>query len=128
LHEGTVLLHNHNRYFNDKDKNMTAFGDREKTFENKFANLEETRFKTEARRNRLIGIWAAGLLGKTGAAADDYVKEVLKSDLEEPGDHDVLRKVYGDLNAAGVAMTEAQVRAQLDTLYREAKQQIKEGV
>jgi hypothetical protein len=103
---------------------MTSFNDREKSFENKFANLEEKRFKTEARRNKLVGQWAAGLMGKSGAAIEDYCKEVVKSDFAEPGDNDVLRKVYGDLSAAGLSVKEAEVRAKMDELYKEAKKQI----
>lgn len=107
---------------------MTTFNDRDKSFENQFVNQEETRFRAEARRNRLIGKWAAELLGKKEGAVDTYIMEVLKSDFEEAGDHDVLRKVYGDLNAAGISITQEEVRAKLDELYNEAKKQIKEGL
>jgi hypothetical protein len=103
---------------------MTGMNDREKGFENKFANLEEKRFKVEAKRNRLLGLWAADLLGKTGIAADDYAKEVIKSDFEEPGDNDVLRKVYKDLSAAGLAVTQEEVRAKMTEFFKEAKKDV----
>lgn len=106
---------------------MYQFGKDEKPVANKFAALEKNRSKTEALRNRLIGLWVAQQIGKTGTAAEAYVIEVLKSDMQEPGDHDVLRKIYADLHAAGISVTEAEVRSKLDECYREAKKQMKEG-
>ena len=84
---------------------MSSMKDREEGFERKFAFDEELRFKAMARRNKLLGLWAAEKLGKTGADADAYAKEVVMSDFEEAGDEDVFRKVRGDLDAAGVKQT-----------------------
>ena len=100
---------------------MTGMSDREKAFENKFAHDQELRFKAEARRNKLIGLWAAGLLGK--ADADAYAKEVILADFEEAGDDDVLRKLVADL--AGKADAET-IRAKMAELLAEAKRQIAE--
>lgn len=100
---------------------MTTFDDRQRAFETKFAHDAELQFRVEARRNKLLGHWAAGLLGKSGAEADAYAVEVVKSDFAEAGDADVLRKVAGDL--AGKA-TEAEVRGKMDALLIEAKSQL----
>jgi len=100
---------------------MSSFDDRENAFENKFAHDAEMQFKAEARRNKLLGLWAADLMGKSGDDADDYAKEVVKSDFEEAGDEDVYRKVSGDL---GDKSDEATIRAQMKTLMAEAKSQI----
>ncbi|MCH2095781.1 MAG: DUF1476 domain-containing protein [Rhodobacteraceae bacterium] len=100
---------------------MTTFEDRENAFENKFAHDEEMKFKAEARRNKLLGLWAAGLLGKTGDASEAYAKEVIVADFEEAGHEDVLRKVAGDL---GDRATETEIRAQMESLLRVAKQQL----
>lgn len=100
---------------------MTTFDDRESAFENKFAHDAEMQFRAEARRNKLLGLWAAALLGKTGEAADDYAREVIRSDFAEAGDGDVLRKVAADL--AGRA-DEATIRAKMDALMAEAKAQL----
>lgn len=100
---------------------MSGFDDREKAFENKFAHDAELQFKVEARRNKLLGLWAAELLGKTGDAAAEYATEVVKSDFEEAGDEDVYRKVAGDL---GGKADEATIRAQMSALKDEAKAQI----
>src|SRR5262245_14542176 len=81
---------------------VTTFDPREEAFEKKFALDEELRFKANARRNRMLGAWAAEKLGKTGADADAYAKEVVMSDFAEAGDNDVVAKVLGDLKAAGV--------------------------
>jgi hypothetical protein len=99
----------------------TTFDKREDGFEKKFAHDEELRFKAMARRNKLLGLWAAGLLGKSGSEADAYAKEVVMSDFEEPGDDDVLRKVAKDL--AGKA-TEQQIRAQMTELLAQAVAEI----
>ena len=95
--------------------------DREAAFENKFAHDAEMQFKAEARRNKLLGLWAADILGKTGSDADDYAKEVIKSDFEEAGDEDVYRKVSGDL---GDKVDEATIREKMVTLMAEAKAQL----
>lgn len=100
---------------------MSTFDDRENAFENKFAHDAEMQFKAEARRNKLLGLWAAELLGKDGDAAAAYAVEVVKSDFEEAGDEDVLRKVSGDL---GDKATEAEIRAKMTELLAEAKAQL----
>ncbi|PLS20282.1 DUF1476 domain-containing protein [Neptunicoccus cionae] len=100
---------------------MSTFNDREKAFENKFAHDAEMQFRAEARRNKLLGLWAAGLMGKTGAEADAYAVEVVKSDFEEAGDEDVFRKVSGDLNGKA---DEATIRAQMEALKAQAKAEI----
>ena len=97
--------------------------DRENAFENKFAHDAEMQFKADARRNKLLGIWAAELLGKTGADAEDYAKEVVKSDFEEAGHEDVYRKVAGDL---GSLADEATIRAKMEECLAEAKRQLME--
>ena len=100
---------------------MSTFDDRENAFESKFAHDAEMQFKAEARRNKLVGLWAAGLLGKTDNDANIYAAEVMKSDFEEAGSDDVVRKLVGDL--AGKA-DEAEIRAKLDELLAEAKAQL----
>ena len=106
---------------------MTTFDKREEGFEKKFALDEEKKFKAEARRNRLLGLWVAEKLGITGDAAAAYAKEVVASDFEEAGDGDVVRKVMGDLSAKGVAMTEPQLRVKMDELMAAAVMQLKVG-
>ena len=106
---------------------MSTFDKREEGFEKKFAMDEEQKFKAEARRNRLLGLWAAAKLGLTGDAATAYAKEVVASDFEESGDADVVRKVLGDLTAKGVAVTEPQLRAAMNELMAQAIQQVKSG-
>ncbi|UJW73950.1 DUF1476 domain-containing protein [Rhizobium sp. SL42] len=101
---------------------MSGMSDREKAFENKFAHDQELRFKAEARRNKLIGLWAAGLLGK--ADADAYAKEVVASDFEEAGDEDVLRKLRADLSAGGVSVTDEELRAKMSEFLVLAVEQI----
>jgi hypothetical protein len=103
---------------------MNTFDNRQKGFEGKFAHDQELQFKASARRNKLLGLWAAGLLGKEGADAEAYAKEVIKADFEEVGDEDVFRKVRGDLDAAGVEQSDHQVRRQMDELMAEAISQI----
>src|SRR3954468_15740152 len=95
---------------------MTTFDKREEAFERQFAHDEELKFKAEARRNRLLGLWAAEKLGKSGADADAYAKEVVAADFEEAGDGDVLRKVLGDLTAKGADVSEADIRVQMSEL------------
>lgn len=103
---------------------MTTMQDREKAFEAKFALDEELKFKAEARRNKLVGLWAAGLLGK--ADADAYANEVVAADFEEAGHEDVVRKIKADFDAAGVAQTEDQIRLRMLELLGEAIQQIQD--
>ena len=95
---------------------MANFDKREEGFEKKFALDEEQKFKAEARRNRMLGLWAAEKLGITGDAATAYAKEVVAADFEEAGDGDVLRKVLGDLTAKGIAVTEQAIRAKMNEL------------
>ena len=104
---------------------MTTFDKREEGFEKKFAHDEELRFKAMARRNKLLGLWAAGILGKSGPEAEAYAKEVVLADFEEAGDNDVLRKVVKDLQIKGV--TEPQIRAQMTELLTTAIEQIKKS-
>jgi hypothetical protein len=104
-----------------------ALGDRDKAFENKFAHDEELRFKAEARRNKLLGLWAAGLLGKADADADAYAKEVVAADFEEAGDADVFRKVRGDFDAAGVKVSDSELTAKMQSLLIEAAEQISQA-
>ncbi len=104
---------------------MSSFDKREEGFEKKFALDEEQRFKAEARRNRLLGLWAAEKLGKSGDDAAAYAKEVVAADFEEAGDADVLRKVVADLAGKGVG--EQQVRVKMDELLATAILQIKAG-
>ena len=106
---------------------MNSFDKREEGFEKKYALDEEQKFKAEARRNRLLGLWAAEKLGITGDAATTYAREVVASDFEEAGDGDVVRKVMGDLSAKGVAMTEPQLRVKMDELMAQAIMQVKAG-
>jgi hypothetical protein len=106
---------------------MSGFDKRQEGFEKKFALDEELKFKAEARRNRLLGQWAAEKMGVTGDAATAYAKEVVASDFEEAGDADVLRKVASDLKAKGVELTDAEIRAKMDSLFAEAVAQVKAG-
>jgi hypothetical protein len=100
---------------------MTTFDDRENAFENKYAHDQEMQFRAEARRNKLMGLWVADILGKSGEDADAYAKEVVKADFEEAGHEDVMRKVMGDL---GDRVGEAEVRKKYDELLAVAKGQL----
>ncbi|WP_375396842.1 DUF1476 domain-containing protein [uncultured Sphingomonas sp.] len=106
---------------------MTTFNDRERAFETKFARDEEMVFRVTARRNRLLGQWAAGLMKLTPEETDGYAKAVVQADFEEAGDEDVVRKLLGDLTAAGVDIDEAQVRAAIETQMIEARRQMLEA-
>ena len=106
---------------------MTTFDKREEGFEKKFAHDEELRFKANARRNRLLGLWAAEKLGLTGDEAAAYAKEVVVSDFEESGDDDVFRKVRKDFDAKSVAQSDQQIRAAMVDLMEQAIAQIKAG-
>ena len=107
---------------------MTSFDDREKAFESKFQKDQELQFKVNARRNKLLGIWAAEKLGISGEDAEAYAKEVVVSDFESPGDDDVLQKVHGDLANKGVEITEHAVRLEMDRLLVKAKTEIADEV
>ena len=106
---------------------MSTFDDREKAFEKKFAHDEELRFKAGARRNKLLGLWAAEKLGLSGAEAEAYAKSVVMADFEEAGDDDVLRKVRKDFEAKGVAQSDHQIRRTMDELMEKAVSEIKAG-
>ncbi len=104
---------------------MSGMNDRGDAFEKKFAHDEALQFKAEARRNKLLGMWAAGLLGKSGEEAAEYAKEVIRSDFEEAGDEDVFRKVRGDFDAAGIDQSDHQLRRTMDEFMAQAIEQIK---
>jgi|SRR6478736_6014451 hypothetical protein len=106
---------------------MTTFDKREEGFEKKFALDEEQKFKAMARRNRLLGLWAAEKLGLSGEEANAYAKDVVAADFEEAGDNDVLQKVLKDLTAKGNVVTEAELRARMDELMAQAIAQVKAG-
>jgi hypothetical protein len=101
---------------------MTTFDDRGKGFENKFARENDLEFKAIARRNKLLGLWAAGLMGLENA--DDYSKVIVKADFEQPGDEDVLRKVFTDLSGSGLPTTESEIRRKMEELLAVAREQI----
>lgn len=103
---------------------MTTFNDREKSFEKKFEKDQELQFKVNARRNKLLGLWAAGLMGKSGADAEAYAKEVVLADFDKPGDSDVMAKLVNDLAAAGKPTEEHTVRKQAERLMDDAKKQV----
>ncbi|MEA2992336.1 MAG: hypothetical protein QOD40_1256 [Alphaproteobacteria bacterium] len=104
---------------------MTTFDKREEGFEKQFAHDEELRFKATARRNKLLGLWAAEKMGITGADADAYAKEVVVADFEEAGDDDVFRKIRKDFDAKGVAQSDQQIRQMMNELLAQAVTQIK---
>ncbi len=106
---------------------MASMDDREKAFENKFAHDEELKFRAMARRNKMLGLWAAEKLGKTGEAAEAYAKEVINSDFEEAGDHDVFRKVRKDFDDAGVDQSDHQIRRTMDELLDQAVEQVRKS-
>ena len=106
---------------------MTTFDKREEGFEKKFAHDEELRFKANARRNKLLGLWAAAKMGLAGPAADAYAKEVVIADFEEAGDEDVFRKVRKDFDAKGVAQSDHDIRKIMIDLMEQAIDQIKAG-
>jgi hypothetical protein len=105
---------------------MTMFDKREEGFEQQFVHDEDLKFKAEARRNKLLGLWVAAKLGMSGDEALAYTREVVTSDLEEPG-HGVVRKVMNDLTAHGVPILEAEIRAKMDELMPQAVAQVKAG-
>ncbi|MEL7527638.1 MAG: DUF1476 domain-containing protein [Pseudomonadota bacterium] len=103
---------------------MSTFDKREQGFENKFAHDEELRFKATARRNKLLGIWAAGLLGYEGEKAEEYAKEVVRADFEEPGDEDVFRKIREDFDTNNIDQSDHQIRRNMDELMSTAIEQL----
>lgn len=104
---------------------MTTFDKREDAFENRYAHDAELQFKAESRRNKLLGLWAAGLLGKAGADADAYAKEVIAADFEKAGDSDVFNKIRRDFDAAGVEQSDHQIRRTMDEFLQTAINQIR---
>ncbi len=106
---------------------MASMKDREEGFERKFAFDEELRFKATARRNKLLGLWTAEKLGKSGADADAYAKEVVAADFEEAGDEDVFRKVRKDLDAAGSKVSDQDIRVAMQELLAKAVEQVQNG-
>jgi len=103
---------------------MTTFDEREKAFEHKFEHDLELQFKARARKNKLLGLWAAGLMGKTGADAENYARDIVMADFEKPGDHDVVHTLMHDLAAAGKPTQEHTIRRQGDRLLVEAMKQL----
>jgi hypothetical protein len=109
----------------DKEGDMTTFDKREEGFEKQFAHDEELRFKASARRNKLLGLWAAEKMGLTGNDAEAYAKEVVMADFQEPGDQDVFRKIRQDCDARKVAVADQDIRRVMDELMAQAVAQIK---
>lgn len=103
---------------------MTTFDHREKAFEDKYAHDQELQFRVVARRNKLLGLWAAQQIGKSGEEAENYAKEVVMADFEIPGDEDVFAKVLSDLQSAGISMPQDELRVHMQNLLIDAKQQI----
>ena len=103
---------------------MTTFNDREKAFEDKYKHDQDLQFKVEVRRNKLLGLWVAELLGLSGADAEAYAKEVVSADFEEPGDADVIRKIQGDVQPKNIDLSEHRLRKKMDELVAVAKEQI----
>jgi hypothetical protein len=106
---------------------MTTFDQRKDAFENRFAHDEELRFKATARRNKLLGLWAAEKLGKSGADAEAYAKAVVVADFEEAGDEDVVRKLRSDFAAASIAMDEIEMRRVMSELLIRAAEEVQAG-
>ena len=96
---------------------MSGFDDRKDNFEKAFAHDQALQFKVEAKRNKMLGLWVAKKLGKSGDEADAYAKTVIMADLEEPGDEDVFRKVRGDLDKAGGKVSDEEIRSQMPVSY-----------
>ena len=113
------------RRYGCEERSMSTFDKREESFESKFAHDEELRFKANARRDKLLGRWAAEKLGKTGAEAETYAQQVVSADLKEAGSEDVFRKIRGDFDAAGVAQSDHQIRRTMDELLAKAIADIK---
>lgn len=103
---------------------MSGFDKREEGFESKFAHDADLRFKAEARRNKLVGAWAAELMGLTGDAAEAYGKELVKEDLKEAGDDDVFRKLRADFDAKGIEQSDHQIRRTMDEMLAKAVEEI----
>lgn len=106
---------------------MSGFDKRREGYESKFAHDQDLKFKATARRNKLLGLWAADLMGITGDAAADYAKDVVKSDFEEVGEHDVFRKLRKDFDAKGVTVSDHQIQREMDDLMAKAVEQVQSG-
>jgi hypothetical protein len=106
---------------------MSGFDKRREGFESKFAHDQDLKFKATARRNKLLGLWAADIMGITGDAAADYAREVVKSDFEEAGDHDVFRKIRKDFDAKGVTVSDHQIHREMEELMVKAVEQVQSG-
>ena len=106
---------------------MGTFDEREKAFEGKFAHDQEVQFAARARRNKLIGLWAAAKLGLSGAAAETYAKEVVAADLQHSGDGDVIAKLKADLAAQKISVSQSELVTVLDQMMQKAKQQMAQG-
>jgi hypothetical protein len=106
---------------------MTTFDDRERGFEKRFALDQDQEFKAAARRNRALGEWAAHLMGLEGGHVAEYAQAVVKSDLDQPGEDDVLRKVFEDLKGSGVQVSEGEVRMKMAELLAQAREGVREG-
>jgi hypothetical protein len=106
---------------------MTLYDDRKNAFESRFAHDEELRFKATARRNKLLGLWAAELLGKSGDEAMSYAQAVVRADFEEAGEEDVFRKVRADFDAAGISQSDDQIREAMSRLLQEAVDSLSKG-
>lgn len=103
---------------------MTTFDEREKAFEQKYKHDQDMLFRIQNRRNKLLGIWAAELMGLSGSEAESYVKDVIMSDMEKPGDDDVHDKVYADLHARNIDLSDHRLRKQMDELLQVAHDQV----
>ena len=106
---------------------MTTFDDREKGYEAKYALDQEQEFKAIARRNRMLGLWAAEKMGLSAESADQYAAAVVRADFEQPGDEDVFRKVAGDFKGSGLTVSEGEIRSKMDELMSIAREQIRAG-
>ena len=106
---------------------MTTFDDREKGFESKFALDQEQEFRATARRNKLLGLWAAEKMGLSDDSADKYAAAVVKADFEQPGEEDVYRKIAQDLEGSGLVVSEGEIRRKMDELASVAREQIRSG-
>ena len=114
--------------FQEGDAIVTGFDDRKEAFEKRFAHDAELRFKAEARRNKLLGLWAAEKMGLAGAEASTYAQEVIKADFEEAGDEDVFRKIRKDFDAGKIEQSDHQIRQMMSELMGKAIEQIQAGV
>lgn len=106
---------------------MTTFDDREKGFESKYALDQEQEFKAVARRNKLLGLWAAEKMGLGADSAEEYGRAIVKADFEQPGEEDVYRKITQDLEGAGLTVSEGEIRRKMDELSSVAREQIRNG-